>query len=439
MNIEKKPKILIVDDRIENLIALEKTLSNQDVEFVRAFSGNEALKILLHEKFALALVDVKMPDMDGYETVALMRQNKEHRQLPVIFLSAVYGDDTHKIKAAETGAVDFLTKPLVPKILQSKIGIFLDLYRNQVALEREIERRKASEEIQKNLQQELKEANTDLGIKVKKRTQELTEANRTLHIEIEERKKAEQGLQQINTELAQFAHVVSHDLQEPLRMISSFVTLLARRYEGKLDKDADDYIHFAVDGANRMRDMITSILNYSRISSSGSEFEMVDCNAALDQVLADLLFAIEESHAEIARDPLPQVWGDKTQLGQILQNLIGNAIKFRSDAPLCIHISSPPSDSLAEKYNLPDGRQKKDFRIFSVRDNGIGMEQRYADRIFQIFQRLHERDTFPGTGIGLAICKKIIERHGGRIWMESELGKGTTFYFTLWEYREIGN
>ena len=359
-------------------------------------------------------------------------RDRRNIHIPVIFLSAVYRGEEHLIKGALTGAVDFLTKPLVPEILQGKVRIFLDLYRNRIAMQQEIERRMASEKAQKRLRQALKAANADLSKKIGQRTVALTNANQALQVEVAERKRAEKDLQKTIGELKQFAYIVSHDLQEPLRMVSSFVQLLARRYEGKLDKNADEYIHFAVDGTNRMREMIASILNYSRVNSVQKEFEDVDCNASLDQVISDLGVSIDASRTEVTRDPLPKVWGSKTQLGQVFQNLIGNAIKFRSDAPVRIHIFAPSAESLGKKSTASDTAKNK-FRIFGVHDNGIGIEAQYAERIFQIFQRLHAREKYPGTGIGLAICRKIVERHGGRIWMESEPGKGTTFYFTLWE------
>jgi signal transduction histidine kinase len=223
-------------------------------------------------------------------------------------------------------------------------------------------------------------------------------------------------LKRSNEDLEQFAYVASHDLQEPLRMVASFTQLLARRYEDKLDKDAKEFIHFAVDGATRMQTLINDLLAYSRVGTRGKPFEPIDLNHLLSRVLVNLKVAIDESHAVVTHDPLPIVTGDATQLTQLLQNLIGNAIKFRADKSPQIHFGV--------------SRRGGDWH-FSIRDNGIGIEQKYFDRIFVIFQRLHSRQDYPGTGIGLALCKKIVERHGGRIWVESTEGKGTTFYFQL--------
>jgi len=216
--------------------------------------------------------------------------------------------------------------------------------------------------------------------------------------------------------LEQFAHVASHDLQEPLRMVTNYVQLLAQRYKGKLDTDADEFIGFAVDGAIRMWKLINDLLIYSRVGMPGKELESADCEAVLNQSLNNLKVAIEEKGTVVTHDPLPTVMADNLQMGQLFQNLIGNAIKFRGNEPPRIHVSAS---------------RKGNVWTFSVRDNGIGIAPEYAERIFIIFQRLHGRKEYDGTGIGLAICKRIVERHGGRIWAESEVGKGATFYFTL--------
>jgi signal transduction histidine kinase len=241
--------------------------------------------------------------------------------------------------------------------------------------------------------------------------------------DITERKQAEKNLQKSladlersNKELQQFAYVASHDLQEPLRMVASFTQLLEKRYSDKLDTDAKEFIGFAVDGANRMQRLINDLLAFSRLGTKREPFKLIDCHAILSQAIANLNVAIRENHAITTDDNLPTVTADPAQMKQLFQNLIGNAIKFRRDESPRIHVSA---------------ERKENEWVFSVRDNGIGIEQQYKNRIFEIFQRLHSRDEYPGTGIGLAICKRIVERHGGRIWVESEAGKGSTFFFTL--------
>ena len=237
------------------------------------------------------------------------------------------------------------------------------------------------------------------------------------------RKQAEDALRQTaealarsNRELEQFAYVASHDLQEPLRMVASYTQLLARRYTDQLDTTAHDYVRFAVEGARRMQELINDLLTYSRVGTQGKPFASTDCGQVLADTLANLKLVVEERRAVITHDRLPTLSADRGQLAQVFQNLISNALKFCGTRPPRIHVGA----------ECRDGEW-----CFRVTDNGIGIEPKYFDRIFLIFQRLHTRDEYPGTGIGLALCKKIVERHGGRIWVESETGKGSTFCFTL--------
>ena len=275
----------------------------------------------------------------------------------------------------------------------------------------------------KRMEEALLKARDELEERVEERTTELSKANTLLKKEIAERKQAEEKLKRYaselersNQELQQFACVASHDLQEPLRMVASYTQLLAKRYKGKLDSDADEFIAYAVDGATRMQALINDLLTYSRVGTKGKDFKPIDCKTVLERTLDNLKKAVEESRAELTYEPLPTVMADDVQLGQLFQNLIGNAIKFRSEESPHIHISA---------------ERNEDKWIFSVGDNGIGIDPEFTERIFIIFQRLHKRRDYPGTGIGLAVCKKIVERHGGRIWVESKPEKGSTFYFTI--------
>ncbi len=248
--------------------------------------------------------------------------------------------------------------------------------------------------------------------------------NQELRREVAERDAAERALREktealgrSNAELEQFAYVASHDLQEPLRMVSSYVQLFEKRYGGQVDAQAEKYIRYAVDGAQRMQALIGGLLEYSRVGRHEDEAKPIEADTALDQALANLRPSIAESRAEIVREPLPSVVAHPTQLAQVFQNLVGNAIKFRKpDAPPRVHVSA---------------RQERAEHVFAVRDEGIGIDPQYTDRIFVIFQRLHTRAEYPGTGIGLSVCKKVVERHGGRIWVRSEPGAGATFFFTL--------
>jgi signal transduction histidine kinase len=223
-------------------------------------------------------------------------------------------------------------------------------------------------------------------------------------------------LKRSNAELEQFAYVASHDLQEPLRMVASYMQLLAERYQGQLDVKADKYIGYAVDGARRMQALINDLLALSRVNSRGAEFTLTDCEGVIGRVLHDLDASIRASDALVECDALPTVTADERQLAQLFQNLLGNALKFRAEETPRVRLRA---------------EQQQGVWLFSVQDNGIGIDPEHADKIFVLFQRLHSRQKYEGTGIGLAICKKIVERHGGRIWVESEPGKGSTFKFTL--------
>jgi light-regulated signal transduction histidine kinase (bacteriophytochrome) len=235
----------------------------------------------------------------------------------------------------------------------------------------------------------------------------------SLHDAIDELRKS-------NQELEQFAYVASHDLQEPLRMVASYTQLLARRYADKLDQDAQDFIGYAVDGATRMQQLIQDLLAYSRITTRGAPPEPVDVRGALDDAIRNLETAVAESGATVTADDLPTVLGDRAQLVQLLQNLIGNSIKFhRPEASPHVHVSARPD---------PDDDSRW---AFLVADDGIGIDPKYADRVFVIFQRLHGREEYAGTGIGLALCKRIVERHGGAIWLQPDRTDGTTVSFTL--------
>ncbi len=239
----------------------------------------------------------------------------------------------------------------------------------------------------------------------------------------EQRRKGEreteryaQALARSNSELQQFAYLASHDLQEPLRMVTAYLGLLETKYGDQLDGDAKKYIDFAIEGGTRARDLIHDLLEFSRIDSQAQPFGPTDMEKVLEQVVTNLKIQIQDEHATITHDKLPTIFADDTQIASVLQNLISNAIKFHGDEEPKVHISC---------------MDRGDRYLFSVKDNGIGIDTEYKDKVFVLFQRLHSRDSYEGTGIGLAIAKKVVERHGGRIWFESEVGKGTTFYFTI--------
>jgi signal transduction histidine kinase len=316
--------------------------------------------------------------MDQIRAVIAEMKQEEHRLL---------ADRTKEASASSSKAGTVI-------VIGNILALFFLLLAGAVIFQEMGQRRRAEDEV-RNL-------NADLERRVADRTAELAERAK--------------DLARSNGELQQFAYVASHDLQEPLRMVASFTQLLAKRYADKLDDDAREFINYAVDGAKRMQTLISDLLSYSRVGTQGKTFELVHCDAVLGRVLKGLKLAIEDNGAVIAREPLPAVLGDSIQLSQLFQNLLTNAIKFHGDKPPLVQISAEKNGSTCK---------------VSVRDNGIGISPDHADRIFVIFQRLHTKTEYPGTGIGLAICKKIVERHGGRIWVEPSQGGGSTFCFTI--------
>jgi signal transduction histidine kinase len=398
---QDRAKILLVDDKPENLVALEAALEGLGQELITAQSGKDALRACLEHDFAAILLDVKMPDMDGFETAAMIRERERSSDTPIIFLTALKSEE-HLFRGYYMGAVDYLYKPIVPEVLRSKVSVFVDLCKKNRLLKKHAEA--------------LEQKNAELHAQIAERTRAEEEV-RKLAEELERRvHERTQELTRANDELRQFAYVASHDLQEPLRTVGSYAQLLARRYKGKLDSDVDDFVRYIVEGVGRMHNLLSDMLAYSRVTEShGKALLPSECGAVLAAALMNLEASIRESGAKITHDPMPTVPGDEMQLTQVFQNLIGNAIKYRSNQPPRIHVSATPKDG---------------YWVFGVNDNGIGIDPQYQERIFGIFKRLHGRE-LPGTGMGLAICKRIVERHGGRIWVESRHGEGSTFYFTI--------
>jgi len=368
--------ILIVDDMPANLEVVTNHLERQGYCAIVALSGEEGIERAEFVRPDLILLDVMMPGLDGFETCRRLKAGERTAAIPVIFMTAL-ADTTDKLAGFAAGAVDYVTKPLNSAEVLARIESHLALY----ALRRQ-----------------------------------LAEQNAQLQREIAIRAEVQEALQRSNTEFEQLAYVASHDMQEPLRKIASYLQLLAQRYEGRLDADADEFIGYAVDGAKRMQALINDLLAFSRVGTKAKPFAPTDCNAIVRTALMDLQMAIEECGAQIEVGQLPTVMGDATQLPQLFRNLLSNAIKFRRDVPPRIQVRAEPSGTAWR---------------FAVSDNGIGIAAEYFERIFIIFQRLHARSRYAGTGIGLAICRKIVERHGGQIEVQSTPGEGTTFAFTL--------
>ena len=404
--------ILIVDDIRANIIALKKTLELHDIEVDSAESGEEALKKILKKEYSLIIMDVQMPGLDGFEVVKILSGNKRTKDIPVIFLSAVSIEKKYISKGYETGGIDYITKPVDTDLLILKVKTYIKIYNQQNELK--IMKDLLSKEIKIR-----KEAQDNLEIKIAERTKELVAKNEELEFR--------------NHELQQFSWVVSHDLNEPIRKIQIFIKIIKELYLVN-DEKAIDYVNRTIKSAERMQTLITDLLAYSRLSSKVLP-EKTDLNVVLQEVLSDFDYLIERKNAIIKTNVLPTIDSIPSQLRQVFQNLIGNALKFAVDerVPL-IEISS----DLIETKDF-DGKVSPDGKYcrIIVKDNGIGFDEIYLDRIFIIFQSLNDRQTYEGTGIGLAIAKKIIEKHNGLITARSEVGNGATFIMVLpLEYEE---
>ncbi len=406
---ETRVNILLVDDEPANLLALEAVLESLGQNLVKTSSGVEALRHLIDKDFAVILLDVMMPGMDGFETAELIRQRDRNRHTPIIFLTAIGKTETAMFQGYALGAIDYMVKPFDPGVLRSKVSVLVDIYlktqeviRLNDELRLENENRKRTEEELRRSEEMLKNLNANLEARVAKRTAAVEESSRQLT--------------RINEELEQFVYASSHDLQEPLRTMTSFLELIERRNRDKLDEDSKRFIEFAVKSAEHMRSLINGLLEYSRVTVKEKKFKNVDCNLVVKRVLEQLYASLQESGGKVECLPLPEVYGEPLLLGQLFQNLIGNALKFRNELPPRVEV----------------GAEKREREwLFWVKDNGIGIEPRFFQQIFRLFQRLHSRAEYPGAGLGLAVCRKTVELHGGKIWCESELEKGSSFYFTI--------
>jgi signal transduction histidine kinase len=395
-------KILIVDDKKENLLSLQVVLANRGYEFVEASSGKDALRILLkNQDFAIILMDVQMPLMDGFETAELIRESEKLKHVPIIFLTANMDTPDYIFKGYQAGAVDYMIKPLSAEILQAKVMVFAELYRKNHEL-----RRKEEETQQLN--------------------SAVMAANAALAVQYAEIEKHAKDLDMKNTELDAFTYVSSHDLQEPLRKIQTFVNvILANDYEN-LSENGKHKFGRILYSVNRMRELINSLLSFSRMNVTDRQFERVDLNNIIDDLKEALSENILEKQAVIETELHGKIHIIPFQFTQLLQNLITNAIKFsRPEVPPHIAIRS----RLVSGTELPAEKLSPDARYchITIEDNGIGFEPKYSEKIFAVFQQLHDRDSYEGTGIGLAIVKKIVESHNGIIMATGEHMKGARF------------
>ena len=404
--------ILIVDDIRANIIALKKTLELHSIEVDTAESGEEALKKILKTDYSLIIMDVQMPGLDGFEVVKILSGNKKTKDIPVIFLSAINIEKKYIFKGYETGAVDYITKPVDSDLLILKVKSFIKIYDQQNELK--VMKDLLSKEIAFR-----KEAQDNLEIKIVERTKELVLKNEELEFK--------------NHELQQFSWVVSHDLNEPIRKIQIFIGIIKDLYL-KDNPKALDYVNRTMKSAERMQTLISDLLAYSRLSSKVL-FEKTDLNVVLQEVLSDFDYQIENKSAVIKVTDLPAIHSIPSQLRQVFQNLIGNALKFSGNVAVpTIEITSELIKNREfDSETDPEG----EFCRIIISDNGIGFDEIYLDRIFVIFQSLNDRSIYEGTGIGLAISKKILEKHNGLITAKSELGKGASFILVLPLQQEI--
>ena len=388
------------------MLSIETILEPEGYELIKANSGREALKILLVQfDFALILMDVKMPNLNGFETAALIYEREKLKHIPIIFITAFNYGEENMFKGYQMGAVDYIYKPINPDLLKAKVSVFVDLYI-------------------KNRQLIIQE-------------QKLTAINKSLENEIKERKSSEEKvkilnrqlleninhLETANRDLDRFAFMSSHDLQEPLRKICTFNDLLYTKYKDVFDKDALYYSSRIQKAAERMQALIRDILEFSKVSNTENKTTATDLNIVVNEILEDMEPVILEKRATVNIAKLPTLDVNRGLMVPLFSNLIGNAIKYakKEVAPEINIYAEPPS------IGGPNGFGAKKFCRVYVEDNGIGFEQKYADRIFDMFIRLHGNSEYEGTGIGLALCKQIVEKHHGFISALSQENKGSKF------------
>ncbi len=407
-------KILVVDDREDNLFSLETILERDGYKIVKALSGRAALKILLNEwDFSLILMDVQMPEMNGFETATLIYEREKLKHIPIIFITAHHYGEEQAYEGYKMGGVDYIYKPIDPDLLRYKVSVFAELYRKNYQLMMQ-ERKLIS--VNRNLQKEVEDRKLSEQ-KIKKLNFQLLENNEHLKNTIEE--------------LDRFAYVASHDLQEPLRKILIFSDKLEQGYKEALGSEASSYLEKIVKSSERMHQLINDLLKFSRYTNDNYGFEKTDLNHVVKDVLSDVEMDIQNKKAKVVVNNLPTIWAIPSQMRQVFQNLISNSLKFsREGVDLEINIFGKRTSG-AQVAGVNKKSDNDNYYQISFKDNGIGFDPKYAKEIFVVFKRLHSYHDFEGTGIGLSICKKIIEKHNGFITAESTLNEGSTFTITL--------
>ncbi len=390
----QRPRVLLVDDRPDNLLALTAVLETLDADLVHARSGSEALRRLLHEDFALIVLDVQMPALDGFETARLIKRRERTRHIPIVFLTAINGEPQHYLRGYEAGAVDYIYKPFSPEILRAKAQVLLELWERGAVIERQ-------------------------RAELEGRLADLDRANEALA-----RQAAE--LERSNVALERFAEVAAHELRQPLRNVTGFLDLwLARQRAAPGDKQAVLLAERAAHGVAEMQALTGSLLEYAKAGTEPLRREPVPLGDALDEARGELAAVLAAAGATVRVDELPTVRGDRRLLARLFANLLDNTVKFRAGAPPAVRVRAEPGDTAGDGDAAPAA-----WKV-AVEDNGIGVDAADVPRLFTVFARLHPREHRPGHGIGLAVCRRIVERHGGMIWCEPAAGGGTAIWFTL--------
>jgi len=379
-----KFKILIVDDKPANLLAQQALLAKEDRQLYTAHNGNEALKMVLNNPPDLLLLDVHMPDMDGFEVARTIRQNSRTKDIPILFVTAEKKEHHSMMRGFEEGAVDYLFKPLDPEITQAKVSVLLKMQLQKKEL---LEKNRALEEADK----QIKALNREL-------------------------QKSMTSLEVSNKELEAFSYSVSHDLRTPLRAIGSFSSILLDEYAEKFDNEGKRILNVVIKNAEKMSEMVDKLLEFSKLGKKAIRKEAIDMGELVKNCVHELVSSMKHP-PEIDIAALPQSTGDPDLVMHVWMNLIANAIKY----------SATRRDARIEIGAL----NKKNQVVYYIKDNGAGFDMAYASKLFGVFQRLHHPDEFPGNGVGLAVVQRIISKHGGKIWAEGEVGKGASFYFTL--------
>jgi signal transduction histidine kinase len=405
--IEAKANILLVDDREDKRLAMETVLADLGQNIVRASSGRDALRCLLHQDFAVILLDVNMPGMDGFETALLIRQRRNSEHVPIIFVTAISDTETHVSRGYSLGAVDYILTPVVPEVLRAKVTVFVELFKATEQVKRQAER--------------LRRAHDELEERVRQRTTELAIANdniRKLNVDLERRVQDRTAqLVEANQELETFTYSIAHDLRAPLRQIHGYAHILGEEFVSNLPAEACQYFNRIGEKARNMEQMVDGLLNFFGIARQNFDRQRVDLSVIVHAAVAAMKPETQNRQIKWQIGDLPSVVCNVGLMKHVFTNLLSNAAKYtRPRDPAIIKIGQMKID---------------DEVVIYVQDNGVGFDMEYADKLFGVFQRLHRAEDFEGTGIGLALVSRIISKHGGRIWAQAKVGQGAAFYFTV--------